>query len=254
MANYVLWGKNDDGLNAKQEGLVPLETRHKTWDDSNIESLDGLMESPTFNENSLSPLGALPLKQKREVFSRKEALAKCPEYLRESFIDLFRRIDELDLTINYYDLAHGKRKNPPRPELVSRFTEAEQLVLEQVASEWNQYKYLKKRHELVELRREQYTMRDAYSEVRQVGTSNTAVLEREPSIDSDVIVRPLGLACGVTTRLMFRPWDQLVPGKHTEEELQQISDYYWAKKKEEPGANQLVIDFTNPDHVFGLLN
>lgn len=44
MANYVLWGKNSDGLNAKQEGLVPLETRHKTWDDSNVESLDGLME------------------------------------------------------------------------------------------------------------------------------------------------------------------------------------------------------------------
>jgi hypothetical protein len=53
---------------------------------------------------------------------------------------------------------------------------------------------------------------------------------------------------------MFRPWDQLVPGKHTEEELQQISDYYWAKKKETVGSNQLVIDFTNPDHVFGLLD
>ena len=255
MANYVLWGKNEQGLNAKQEGLVPLETRHKTWDDSNVESLDGLMEQPTFNENSLSPLGTLPLRQKREVFSRKEALAKCPEYLRESFVDLFRRIDELDLTINYYDLAHGKRKNPPRPELLARFSPEEQLVFEQVASEWNQYKYLKKRHELVELRREQYTLRDAYSEVRQVnGTSNAAVLEREPSIDCDVIVRPLGLAQGTVTHLMFRPWDQLVPGKHTEAELQQISDYYWAKKNEQAGPNQLVIDFTNPDHVFGLLD
>ena len=62
------------------------------------------------------------------MFSRKEALAKCPDYLRESFVDLFRRIDELDLTINYYDLAHGRRKNPPRPELVARFTPEEQLI------------------------------------------------------------------------------------------------------------------------------
>ena len=70
MANYVLWGKNENGLNAKQEGLVPRETRHKTWDADIVESLDGLMESPTFNEASLSSLDAVPTKITRKVFSR----------------------------------------------------------------------------------------------------------------------------------------------------------------------------------------
>ena len=129
MANYLLWGKDPTtGLNAQQEGICQLETKHGTWDkDGPLESLDGLLENPVFNEATLRPIDSVPMKVKREVFSRSEALAECPEYLRPSFVELFRNIDELDLRINYYDLAHGKRKNPIRPELLKLFTEEEQL-------------------------------------------------------------------------------------------------------------------------------
>lgn len=121
MANYLLWGKDPKtGLNAQQDGTCQIETKHGTWDkDTNVESLDGLLENPVFNEVTLRPIDAIPTKVKREVFSRKEALAQCPDYLKQSFVTLFRDIDELDLRINYYDLAHGKRKNPIRPELLS---------------------------------------------------------------------------------------------------------------------------------------
>jgi hypothetical protein len=88
MGNYLLWGKDPNtGLNAKQAGLVNIETKHGTWDkDNNTESLEGLMESPVFNEADLISLErAVPLKIKREVFSRQEALSKCPEYLRQTF-------------------------------------------------------------------------------------------------------------------------------------------------------------------------
>lgn len=121
MANYLLWGKDPaTGLNAQQDGTCQIETKHGTWDkDTNVESLDGLLENPVFNEATLRPIDAIPTKVKREVFSRKEALAQCPDYLKQSFITLFRDIDELDLRINYYDLEHGKRKNPIRPELLS---------------------------------------------------------------------------------------------------------------------------------------
>jgi hypothetical protein len=108
---------------------------------------------------------AVPTKVKREVFSRKEALAKCPDYLVETFTALFRQIDELELTINYYELMHGRRKKPPRAELVNRFASEECAALEEKASHWNQYKYLKMRHELVDLRREQFTLRDSFQQV-----------------------------------------------------------------------------------------
>ena len=165
MGNYLLWGKDPvTGLNAKQAGLVDIETKHGTWDkNSNIESLEELMESPTFNEATLSPVNTIvPLKSKRESFSRAEALKNCPDFMVDTYQTLFRQIDELDLTINYYELAHNRRKNPPREELINKFSQEEQNALAERATHWNQYKYLKMRHELVELRREQYTLRDSY--------------------------------------------------------------------------------------------
>ena len=107
MGNYLLWGKDrQSGLNAKQEGDVQLQSKHTEWDpsDDRLESLDALMESPTFNEASLREMTAPAIKVKREVFSREEALANCPESMIGVFRDLFRSIDELDLKINYYEL------------------------------------------------------------------------------------------------------------------------------------------------------
>ena len=31
MANYILWGKDQDGLNVTQRGEIQIETRNKTW-------------------------------------------------------------------------------------------------------------------------------------------------------------------------------------------------------------------------------
>lgn len=256
MANYVLWGKNENGLNAKQEGLVPLETRHKTWDADIVESLDGLMESPTFNEAALSGLDAAPTKITRKVFSRQEALDTCPDYLRPHFEDLFRRIDELDLAINYYDLAHNRRKNPPRPELVSRFSPEEQDALAEQASRWNQYKYLKKRHELVELRREQYTLRDTYVHTHVVCGPAMVVDANSylPQLDADIEVLPLGTCGNRLGGLVFRPWERLVPWEYSEADLEQISKYYWNKQNYRPAANQVYIDFRELEHVYELFD
>ena len=45
LSDYVLWGKNPDGQNAQQEGIITL----KEWaPNSNIESLEGLLEIPGF--------------------------------------------------------------------------------------------------------------------------------------------------------------------------------------------------------------
>jgi hypothetical protein len=51
MSKYVLWGKDPEtGKNGKQLGF-DLNTRHGTWDESSsTESLDELMEQPTFSE------------------------------------------------------------------------------------------------------------------------------------------------------------------------------------------------------------
>jgi hypothetical protein len=119
MANYVLWGKDENGLNARQTRDCDLRSKHGTWDSNSAESLEGLLEQPGFNEATLQQVGSVPTKTTREVFSREKALAECPDHLKLVFEDLFRQIDELDLKLNYYDLAHGRRKNPPREQLLA---------------------------------------------------------------------------------------------------------------------------------------
>lgn len=125
MADYLLWGKDPvTGLNGKQSGLE-LHTRHKTWDDSPIDSLDELMEMPTFNEAALAKLGSTQFRAKKEVFSREEAIAEAPLAVRDSLVSLFLEIDQLDFLISQYELNHNKRTKPIRAELIKRFSTEE---------------------------------------------------------------------------------------------------------------------------------
>lgn len=254
MGNYLLWGKDPiTGLNAKQAGICDIETKHGTWDKSSgIESLEELMESPTFNEASLLTLDTVPLKAKREVFSRKEALDNCPSYLTQTFVDLFAQIDELDLMINFYELAHQRRKNPPRDELLAKFTSERQEELLERTTHWNQYKYLKMRHQLVELRREQYILRDSFKQTIPIQTNPTfSMPQSAPAIDCEIEVLPLGTknkSC--VSGLIFRKWEEVIPANFSEESLSEISQLYWQKKNYTPGSQQQYIDFRELEHVY----
>ena len=95
MADYLLWGKDSSGKNGKQSGLE-LKSKHGTWDDSPVDSLDQLLEMPTFNEAALSTLGSTQFRAKKEVFSREEALRDAPPLIRDSLLSLFTEIDRLD--------------------------------------------------------------------------------------------------------------------------------------------------------------
>jgi DNA replication protein DnaD len=96
--------------------------------------------------------GEVRTKITRTVFSRDEARRNIDKSLLPQLEALFKKIDETDLIINFYDLAHNKRKNPPRDELLERFNKEEQDILQAKAEKLSQYQYLKLRHLLVDLR------------------------------------------------------------------------------------------------------
>ena len=51
IANYILWGKEEDGKSLVQKKQIQIKTKNSTWtSQSNLSSLDELFESPTFNE------------------------------------------------------------------------------------------------------------------------------------------------------------------------------------------------------------
>ena len=255
LANYVLWGKNEEGQNIEQEGFVELPRRNSTWASQNVESLDELTESPTFNENVLFSLNSkLPSKKTREVFSRTNVRSSAPASLLPIFEALWRQIDEIELTLNFYELEHGKRTKDPRKELLDVFSEEDRNKIRQRALNINQFHYLKLRHLLVELRREQYTIKDSYSERVLLHNSNPPVKEEnDQTFDSDIPIWPLGLNNdNQLSKLLFRKFDELAADKISEKELKQISKFYWEKENEKLTWTKNSFDFENLESVYQL--
>ena len=256
IANYILWGKDPDGLNVTQRGEIQIETRNKTWQRDDTESLDALMESPTFSEASLRRPTEARTRIAREVFDRKRTLGECPSHLVPVFEDLFRRIDYIELMLNFYEFAHGKRKEPPRAALLKRFTQEELTNAETTASKWNQFKYLKQRHLIVELRREQFTLRDTYVEKHMRRTPIEPEIDPvDPDFDAEIPVFPLGLKTGPIGALLFKEERDLNPSTYNESDLQKVLQFYWSKKSESRPA--IFFDFENLEHIyelFGQLN
>lgn len=248
-ANYILWGKDKDGKNVVQRKEIQIKTKNGTWDKREDDSLDALLETPSFNEATIIGPNSVRTKIPREVFSRTKALKDAPDALKPIFKDLFYQIDKLDLTLNYYDLAHGKRKNPPREELLQQFTPEEQLQLEEESRHLNQFKYLKMRHLLVELRRQQFTLKDSYSSIIQRHTvPSVEYMPNSISFETEISVLPLGIKNeNKIASLIFR--DEYIPSEYTEEELKSISNFLWEKKKE---SNNITIDFRELEHVYNL--
>ena len=256
IANYILWGKDPDGTNVTQRGEIQIETRNKTWQRDDTESLDAMMESPTFNEASLRRPTEARTKIAREVFSREDALAQCPPHMRQVFQDLFDRIDRLEMSIHFYEFAHGKRKEEPRQALLKRFTPEEIDAARKTAATWNQYKYLKQRHLIVELRREQFTLRDSYIERHLRHTPPEPDLDPTSlDFDAEIPVYPIGLKGTPFSDLIFKDLHDLNPYTYTEKELDTLTHLYWERK--EKVRPVLFFDFGELEHVyelFGQLN
>lgn len=256
IANYILWGKDDDGLNCTQRGEIQIETRNKTWQRDDTESLDAMMESPTFNEASLRRPTEARTRIQREVFDRQRALAECPAHLVPVFEELFTRIDKLELSIHFYEFAHGRRKEEPRAALVKRFSESEVEAAKQIASKWNQFKYLKQRHLIVELRREQFTLRDTYIDKHQRHTPPEPDLDPvHLDFDVEIPVYPIGLVGTPFSNLIFKPAADLNPFTYTEKELDTLIHLYWDKTSSPRPV--LFFDFGELEHIyelFGQLN
>lgn len=251
IANYILFGKDDDGTSAVQKKDIQIETRNKTWQRDDTESLDAMMESPTFNEASLRRPTEARIKVAREVFSREDALAQCPSHMRPVFEELFARIDLLELQINWYEYDHGRRKEEPRRALQSKFEQEEVEAARETASKWNQYKYLKQRHLIVELRREQFTLRDTYVEKHLRHTPPEPDLEPvNLDFEAEIPVFPLGLVGAPSSDFLFKDFEELNPHNCSQAEIEKMVRFYWDKK--EQSRPQLYFDFEELEHVYEL--
>lgn len=259
MANYILWGRNPQtGTNIVQDKDVQIQTRSNLWNqNTQVESLDNLMQQPSFSEQSILGPTSPKYKNARATFSRAQTrtqLANNPDLL-ELFEDLWLRIDALDLELNYYDITHNKRSKPPREQLLARFPETERARIEYAGAHLSQYKYLKKRHLLVELRREQFTLKDTYiPQVQQHSTQDLVQYLDQYNLDNDVLCAPIGLKY-TGTEMRDSLWDKIFPSDHfpspldfTQNEMERALKFYWSRieyAKRMPNT----FDFRNPLHI-----
>lgn len=257
ISNYVLWGKSRiDGKNGVQRKDFEIDTKSKIWSgNENVESLDALIESPTFDENTIMRPGEVRTKIIRTVFSRDEARRNIDISLLPQLEALFRQIDETDLIINFYDLAHNKRTKPVRDELLERFSEEELSHFQQIGETISQRYYLKLRHLLVELRQQQYQFKDSYTRLitkdPSAGRFPYNPKDFEPVMGVDVPVFPLGVKTpGLVSEKLFAPLSQLVPSNFSEEELKEVSDLIWSHR-ERPDTP--YFDFFELEHLYNAL-
>lgn len=204
------------------------------------------MEIPGFQESAFHTLREPQTKITRRVFDRQAALQHAPDHIKKVFEDLFRQIDIIELTINFYELENGKRTKPPRDALLNRFSEQEADQIRGRAIKLTQYKYLKLRHLLVELRSQQYDYYDLYTDkIVSHGESINNVLSEIPwGLDVNIDVLPLGLRG--TDAFSQKLFGKINPKDFTEEELRRVSELLWKPK------SALGFDFRNIDHLFSL--
>lgn len=252
LSDYILWGKNSEGLNGHQEG-IQFETARKTWVPNREESLEALLESPAFSETLLRRPTDPVYKTPRLQFSRSAARKDAPPHILDIFETLWDSIDRIELLINFYDLSHGRRQTPPRDSLLRAFTTEEIDELRERASKLSLQRYLYLKHELVELRREQYTLKDFYAAPHlSHPTFNAFSIE-----EFNLAAAPLPLNLDEEMAAKFFPDGRYPePQDFEEEELKKVSSILWENSSTSSSMQSVEggqpIDYTDPTHLYAL--
>lgn len=136
IGNYILFGKDDNGTSAVDRKEIEISTKYGSYKKRKVESLDALLESPTFDEGTvLQPGQKSVVKIPKPTFKREDE-ADIP-----GIKGLWEAIDRIDRKLKVY-------KGEVAPE-------ANEKVIDSVAA-------YNLKHLLIELRREQYTYRDIF--------------------------------------------------------------------------------------------
>jgi len=224
LANYILWGDK-----TQKDIILPSK-----WNDAaHTQSLDALLEQPTFNESTLKPLTHTPYTFKRETFSRSKARTQAPPHILHELETLWKQIDEIDYAIYIYE---GK---PVRPELSKRLSEPQKSSIEAFAHTLTPYKYLRLKRQLVDLRSTQYTLRDSYAPTLMPAPATYT----EP--DSFTFkCKPFEY---LTPKKLDFIWDLKVfpsPDNIPSNLIPDLMRYTWSTPTDE-----VSFDFTNPAHL-----
>jgi len=152
MASYILYGKDEEGKNAIQRGeTTDSDKRYSTFKRTadKAQSLDALLENPMADQQDLKPY------DKRNIYMKKVREIEMPKYDKAgNLIDIgdgdIPGMQELWDRIAYLEkvVAANEQKIPLDPETMS--------IID------NPYRLYQLKHQLIDMRRHQYYLRDSY--------------------------------------------------------------------------------------------
>ena len=218
IGNYLLYGKDSDGSNPILKKEIEIETKYTTYQKKKAVSLDELISQPTFNEGSSIRQNPIPYKLPKVKFSREEARAKHITELEP----LFKEIDKISSILK---AKNGELEDTPENQ--EFFCYARSI---------NPYRQYQLKHLLIELRKEQYTIRDYFCPTLQPlppqatfrgGERDSSILWQEGTYE----IAPLGLFQPGLARFINQK-DPLTP------------DYTY--NQDAP----YIFDFRNPEHIY----
>lgn len=255
-SNYILYGKDEStllttpdgakvgGTSSVDRGEIAIQSKYASFARKPVESLNLLMESPTFNENDLSPIRPKTNKYTtpKVNFSRKEA--QSIPGLAEELEPLWDEIDRIDrlIRVNSGDSA---KIEAVRKELINELgvTDGNDALAHiQSQTPLDSLKLYKLRHLLIDLRKQQYTIRDCFAPATQMQTQKSSYCA-----DEDL---------GLLTNLSSANYTIFPLGAYTPGDLkfESPTSLTFEHKQHHNDTSIPTIDFTNPSHIHTLYN
>ena len=214
ISNYILYGKEpidkhgvptDDPskwTNMTTRHEIEITTKHNTWKRAEPSSLDEMYESPTFNEGCL-------LSPKVHVKAHKPVFDRARENDLPSIHELWTVIDYYSEKLKKEDLTAAQR--------------------------------YQMRHMLIELRREQFTLRDIFKPAYQHSASANRSIYIPRECENELDWESADSPCGFAPMGLYHQGDKRF-----------TDPLALTNEKDDWGYNlgaKTIIDFRNPDHI-----
>lgn len=203
IANFILYGKDEDGTSIVDRKEVEIKTKHNSYSKKRVESLDALLENPNFKEEKLSSQAIKYKNPKPSIDHSKDASIPGMK-------DLWEAITTMEETLE-------KAKQSNDKNAIYELT-----------------------HALIELRRQQYTLKELNNPPvcrYKIGIKptlqepNDFIPWDEPT--TNYAIAPLGLISSCRDRFYN-------PLSLTEK------DYHYNSKA------KYIFDFRNEEHIYWL--
>lgn len=181
IANYILYGKDSNtGESIVDRKEVQIKTKYNSYSKKEPESLDELMESPTFDERIF-------IKDRNRYKIIKPKIDREKDFDIPGIQDLWKSIDRYQYII---DVNTGKIDDPGAPKL----------------SSVELYKF---KHMVIDLRRQQFYLKDMVKPtICMFGTNARKVYQLEDNSipfdieNSDFSIAPLGVFIGADEKFL----------------------------------------------------